>query len=646
MKTYNKYIIALLAIFAFAPVVFAQTGSGSASSDDSKIVLQKKVSANKDGSGYTLTLETWATGEEVAKQTTTVKATDIILLLDVSGSMYNRMSGTGSPRKIAAMKESANKFLDAVKQSASDNNVTHKVAIVQFAEAAASDGRTYKGTRMVQALTNISGTTNLSTMKSTINNFDTDGDTAADWAMQLACNILEGSKNDGNNKVVVMLTDGVPNHGGDPIDGKVANAAIYFSHIAKNVYNASVFTIGVFETEPTGDCLKYLNYVSSNYPDANATVINGGSGLSTISAATSTSNQGTYGTYNGHDISYYFNGTQSSTNCNLTTNSGTKKSSDYYTTVSTDVAMDEVFQKIASTAVTGGASTTLSAEAVVMDYIAPDFTLPDGANKDMIKVYQARVNPETSSASGIVWQDSVAVNLTVNVTKNSTTQLVTVTGFDYTKGDTKNGNEFIAFGNWVGPRQLIVAGQAEAVPYYEGCKLIIEIPIEVDPDSPGGANRPTNTDASGIYVDGEPIAPYPKPEVDLPVPVTIQKVGMDVGDNAVFTITWKAKIPTGYAEHFPGTYMTSVVLTGKGQGEENMVSATIYLEPAIYTITEDTAWSQGYTRTDSTAADQLIDRPRTLKYVNTKVNPGPEDVILNKFTTVTRKVTKTVPASK
>ena len=71
--------------------------------------------------------------------------------------------------------------------------------------------------------------------------------------------------------MLVLFTDGEPN-GVDSTSGfetSAANKAIANSKSIKAV-GATVYTIGCFGTTPsdTSDTGKYMNYVSSNYPNA------------------------------------------------------------------------------------------------------------------------------------------------------------------------------------------------------------------------------------------------------------------------------------------------------------------------------------------------------------------------------------------
>ena len=71
----------------------------------------------------------------------------------------------------------------------------------------------------------------------------------------------------------MVFTDGEPNHGND-FDDDVAATAVNLAHDLKN-NGVTVYTIGMFEDADPDDIRdnfnKYMNGVSSNYPNATAT---------------------------------------------------------------------------------------------------------------------------------------------------------------------------------------------------------------------------------------------------------------------------------------------------------------------------------------------------------------------------------------
>ena len=231
---------------------------------------------DKDGKG-TITLETYVKG----KIETSSTPMDIVLVLDVSGSMDDPISRTDRTKKIDALKSSVNSFIDSVSADASKNDVDHKISIVKFAgdktDKVGNDtysewGYRYNYSQIVQNLTDVrnSGAEGL---KTKVKSLSAAGATAADYGMQLANTEISKSTSADRNRVVIMFTDGEPNHQ-NGFDGDVADAAISASKGMKDK-GVSVYTIGMFDgadnsdvTYRTSNVNKYMHYVSSNYPNA------------------------------------------------------------------------------------------------------------------------------------------------------------------------------------------------------------------------------------------------------------------------------------------------------------------------------------------------------------------------------------------
>ena len=231
---------------------------------------------DKDGKG-TITLETYVKG----KIETSSTPMDIVLVLDVSGSMDDPISRTDRTKKINALKSSVNSFIDSVSADASKNDVDHKISIVKFAgdktDKVGNDtyweqGYTYNYSQIVQNLTDVrnGGATGL---KNKVNSLSPAGATAAHYGMELANTEISKSTSADRNRVVIMFTDGKPTTYND-FDADVANGAITASKGMKDK-GVSVYTIGMFNdadnsdvTYGTSNVNKYMHFVSSNYPNA------------------------------------------------------------------------------------------------------------------------------------------------------------------------------------------------------------------------------------------------------------------------------------------------------------------------------------------------------------------------------------------
>ena len=89
----KKRVTALLACLALCGSLLAAGAPVFAAPDDtadSGMVLHKTAQANPDGS-YTIQLEAYATGEKLITEVTKDVPTDIVLVLDQSGSMARNM---------------------------------------------------------------------------------------------------------------------------------------------------------------------------------------------------------------------------------------------------------------------------------------------------------------------------------------------------------------------------------------------------------------------------------------------------------------------------------------------------------------------------------------------------------------------------
>lgn len=251
--------------------------------------------------------------------------------------------------------------------------------------------------------------------------------------MNRAKSIIDSVKNNDHQKVVIMFTDGEPNHS-NGFSPTVANNAIKASKSIKNA-GATVYTIGCFSKtyEDTENVPKYMNRVSSNYLDA------------------------------------------------TTMRDGTKTSSDYYKTVSSAEDLNNIFKTISETI--GSTPVELTSTSVLRDVISDSFTLPEGYTDGDIKAYSVSCESSTKNADGTytyTWKTTPDADK-YDVTVADDNKTINVTDFDYAA-------------NWVD--QFGVNGSKS-----HGKKLVVEIPIVLDPDATGSVD--TNGPASGIYASAD-----------------------------------------------------------------------------------------------------------------------------------------------
>lgn len=193
---------------------------------------------------------------------------------------------TSSDTKIAALKSAVNSFIDIIAK----DNPTSKIAIVKFAGDTSNDigndtywsgGYTHNYTQIVKNLTPADAA-GAAALKEAVSGLKANGATAADYGLEKAINVFgaAGQVPKDRNRVVIMFTDGEPNHV-NGFDGSVANNAIKNAQTLKSAsYGASVYTIGIFSGADVGTSLpnndengqtnRYMHLVSSNYPNASS----------------------------------------------------------------------------------------------------------------------------------------------------------------------------------------------------------------------------------------------------------------------------------------------------------------------------------------------------------------------------------------
>ena len=293
-----------------------------------------------------------------------------------------------SNTKITALKSAVNGFIDAI----ATGNPDSKIAIVKLAgdkkdtvgnETYKESGYTYNYTQIVQGLTKVDSDGAVA-LKSSVNALTAGGATSADYGLEKAIDVFgaAGQVPKDRNRVVIMFTDGEPNHG-NGFSKNVADTAIKNAKTLKSEdYGASVYTIGIFSgadvgtTLPEGnqDANRYMHLVSSNYPAANSMSEIGEDGAVT-------------------------NG--------------------FYKVARDASSLGSVFTKLGEAI--GKPSINLGSAAVLTDNIASNFIAP--ANVADVKVY-------TADYDGTKFGTRTAFNdATVNVANGA----VTVSGFNYSE---------------------------------------------------------------------------------------------------------------------------------------------------------------------------------------------------------------------
>ena len=605
----------------------AANGTGSG------VKLDKKVTGPDDAGNYTVRLEAYATGE----QTTTVstKPCDIVLVLDVSGSMdwcieggqncrgnhytatysvdpnkYDYSKGityyikdasgnyqpltwcdgqhgrshcaggegwyasrkqaqhtaakkltpktsadsdgtqfyekVGCTSRLSALKTAVGNFIDQVADKETADGVKHQISIVKFAGETTKEvgndmydettgmwpiveTNTYNYSQIVKGLTDAKD--NQKALKDAVNNLKAGGATAADYGMKHAQTVLENASNDAT-KVVVMFTDGEPNHQ-NGFDEDVANDAISAAKALKG-NGATVYTVGCMNGADASrvddisklsdtNVNKYMHLVSSNYKNA-----------------TSMSNPG--------DATYPKDTSES-----------------YYLAAENADALKTVFASISHQL--GGPKTDLTSTAVLKDAVTPYFEIPDGA----------QVTLKTAKCTGVdnngtlTFDEEEETDAPPDVKATVNGNTVSVTGFDYKA-------------NWCGNHSGI----------YDGQKLIVEFTIRPTADFLGGNDVQTNVGKTdGIYAPGgtTPVEKFQPQQVDVPVKAVEPKTTgteiylgekTDLADRVTTNIPQLDRVNNAYVDV---TYTVT---------DENGQPVGTYTVPAEKTSGEGTwAWTNG-----------------------------------------------------
>lgn len=548
-----KHII-FRSIAIAAALLATAVNAGAQYNTEGGVATSKQVTGPDSEGNYTIRLETFATGTTTVTETST--PVDVVLVLDVSGSMNDG-------GKLTKLKNAVNTFIETIQENDlyiverdAQGNVTKKtrrldehnqptslgnqISIVKFAMDTYYNSTTVASTtpgnhfvtaqahtswgewsynsfsnygsysngkqncsEVVQGFTPTASDSDVTSLKTAVNSLIAAGATAADYGLNLARLLLTGSDvNPKSNKVVVFFTDGSPTYY-NSFQNNVANNAITYAKAIKDS-GATIFSIGVFDSTPStgGNVWKYMNYVSSNYPNATGINAAGADGDST------------------------------------------KKF--YQDASSSSADLTAIFKSIAEGI--GGSEEEIGSSTQVRDVVTNSFVLPNTASAADVHVYTSAA---TGAASGgddedpEGWATPVEVTSSVGVsivnvdaegnpTENAEevkNKALFVTGFDYSKDDTSEG---AGDGNWVGPRYK--NGRWT----WAGKKLIITFKVKADGEATGGESL-TNTGNSGVYVQqGEDgytcVNHYEQPHTTLSVNIKIRKTGLRRGESATFEI--------------------------------------------------------------------------------------------------------------
>lgn len=269
---------------ASVPVPLSAEGTNGVPDDPtlSAPAREKTVTANGDGT-YKVALNVTGAKSAGTGEIVTNQPLDIVLVLDVSGSMAEKIAWN-QPTKIDSLKTAVNNFIKATDDEnakITDQSQQNRIALVKFAGTASDNvgsdtywdyrwGQRYNNSQIVTNLTS-----NLNGLTSTVDSLNAAGATQADYGFQKARVALQNARTDAK-KVIIFFTDGQPTSSNE-FEKSVANEAVRNAKALKDA-GATVYSIGVFgDANPNNTSTNwnnrfnaYMHAVSSNYPNATA----------------------------------------------------------------------------------------------------------------------------------------------------------------------------------------------------------------------------------------------------------------------------------------------------------------------------------------------------------------------------------------
>lgn len=477
MKTWKRALalvlalvmaLSLVALPSFAAGEGDSAGNGSprvvyegaSGENNGGLVMSKTVTKGEGDDQFLLTLEAFATG--TTRTDTKEIPLDIVLVLDTSSSMSRDFDGNiwgvaDKDRRLTALKTAVNNFAESVAAKAKgsdgqyggEDDVNYRIAVVEFASEAYN---------LTNGLVDMDTSRGLTQVKNAVSGLQAGGDTYPATGLDMANSIFDANPISGDGqrgRVVIMFTDGYPaENGTDNINYTLCDEAIASAQTSKRTYGATVYTVGIFSgANPNSNIDTNFDY--GNRRDAEKQLV---------------------------AANRYMHYTSSNfQNAKSLRNGGEKSGSSYYLAASNANSLNDVFKSISQTI--GSTPVELTRTSVLRDVISDSFTLPEGYTDGDIKAYSVSCESSTKNADGTytyTWKTTPDADK-YDVTVADDNKTINVTDFDYAA-------------NWVD--QYDVGGSKS-----HGKKLVVEIPIVLDPDATGSVD--TNGPASGIYASAD-----------------------------------------------------------------------------------------------------------------------------------------------
>lgn len=325
-----------------------------------------------------------------------------------SGVLYTRQE-ISSMSKLDALKAAVTNFVNSVSANAKEYNVEHRIAMVGFASMG-TDNSAWKNTGLfvdgyLKKYANSEWETNsqlssqdykdalvvvndvdgdiAGSISRAIGNHDAEGATRTSYGLEMAQKVFENNKDSERQRVVVLFTDGEPGKSG--YEKSEANSALSKAHVLKNENKATVYSVGLYDSDPENNTVSFMNYTSSNYPFAQSM-----------------------------------------------TYPGSKFDDKYYMTASDADELNKIFMNIVEDSTESSTTVTLDAESVLRDILNDGFVLPAGYNaQDNITV--ATKPGQMDEAGNISWGEIQENPSGITATADEETRTIEVTGFDYSK---------------------------------------------------------------------------------------------------------------------------------------------------------------------------------------------------------------------
>lgn len=529
-------LLSLAMILTMLPAT-AMAADGETTVGSSGVVTNKTATLTDDGT-YTINLEAYATGSTTTV-TTPVKSgvpLDIVLVLDQSGSMSGDLKN---------LRKAVNSFITSIESNASEYNVEHRIAIVGFAGAEYSNNSFYYSNSELfvggtqynykqdgkdstysqrgnlasdhygEAFQSVSAEEGRTNLTNSVKALAAKGGTHPEVGFDMVNGIFAANDNtytdaDGEpaerRRIVVMFTDGEPGDNG--FDSDIAEETIAEAYTTKNTYDATVYTVGLYNNA-SKNVTKFMNRVSSNYPDAQTF---DDQGHYEYTPVYNVNRNNTYYVASGNgyrQVDYYYGNwydsrgkkytPKTSANSSGTqfyertwvTSKPTPVDTKYYMTTNDSSELGNIFTNISEDVTSGSSTTTvkLDAEAVLRDVMANGLVMTD-ATKITVKTFAATA--AVGDDDQVVVTEGSETDTAASVTAQKVdAKTVTVTGFNYSE-------KYIATGH---PGEILKVEITGVIPTAEtATDQVID----------------TNDSVSGIYdKEGELGATFPQPKTIL-----------------------------------------------------------------------------------------------------------------------------------